>query len=102
MNPLDQRNHLIKYAIDIILELKPKYVFLENVPRQLKTKIEFDGNEILIPKYIQNRLSGFYNFSKNNLIKAMDHGVPQMRQRNIILCTRKDQKNMGTPQIKKS
>ena len=94
MNPLDQRNHLIKYAIDIILELKPKYVFLENVPRQLKTKIAFDGNEILIPKYIQNRLSGFYNFSKNNLIKAMDHGVPQMRQRNIILCSRKDQKKI--------
>ena len=103
MNPLDQRNHLIKYAIDIILELKPKYVFLENVPRQLKTKIAFDGNEILIPKYIQNRLSGFYNFSKNNLIKAMDHGVPQMRQRNIILCSRKEQKKYGNSlQIKKS
>jgi len=94
MNPKDPRNHLIKYALDIVIELKPKYVFLENVPRQLKTRIEFQGKDILIPDYIYQRLGSLYNFAPTNLIKAMDFGIPQMRQRNIILCTRKDKKKV--------
>ena len=39
MDPTDERNHLITYAIEIIKILKPKFVFLENVPQQLKTTI---------------------------------------------------------------
>ena len=35
----DVRNTLIKHAVDIIKEVKPDYVFLENVPEQLITKI---------------------------------------------------------------
>ena len=31
MDPFDPRNHLITNTIDIILNIKPKYVFLENV-----------------------------------------------------------------------
>ena len=37
----DPRNHLITYAIDVIKKTKPKYVFLKNVPRQLKTFINY-------------------------------------------------------------
>ena len=36
----DERNQLIFYAIDVIKRVKPKFVFLENVPKQLVTKIK--------------------------------------------------------------
>ncbi|MBU3075607.1 DNA cytosine methyltransferase [Clostridium estertheticum] len=86
----DERNQLIYYAIDVIKRVNPEYVLLENVPRQLKTKIIVDGNEIGIPEYINNELGDFYNFNSETLIKAKDYGVPQLRQRNIFLLVRKD------------
>ena len=86
----DERNQLIYYAIDVIKKLKPDFVFLENVPRQLQTKIIADGVKISIPDYIKKELSSEYNFNKETLVRAMDHGVPQMRERNIFLLVKKD------------
>ena len=60
----DIRNILIKHAIDIIKEVKPDYVFLENVPEQLITKIKYNNKEILIPDYIKDELGNMYNFNK--------------------------------------
>ena len=47
-DPNDERNFLIYYAIDAIKRIKPKYVLLENVPKQLTTKISVNGKKILI------------------------------------------------------
>lgn len=88
----DIRNTLIKHAIDIIKEVKPTYVFLENVPEQLITKIKYGNKEILIPDYIRQELGDIYNFNKNFVINASDYGVPQMRERAIILLTKKEKK----------
>ena len=85
----DIRNILIKHAIDIIKEVKPDYVFLENVPEQLITKIKYNNKEILIPDYIKDELGNMYNFNKQYMINAADYGVPQMRERAIILLTKK-------------
>ncbi len=85
----DIRNILIKHAIDIIKEVKPDYVFLENVPEQLITKIKYNNKEILIPDYIKDELGNMYNFNKQYVINAADYGVPQMRERTIILLTKK-------------
>ena len=86
----DIRNTLIKHAIDVIKEIKPSYVFLENVPEQLITKIKFNNQEILIPDYIKEELGNDYNCNTEFVINASDYGVPQMRERAIILLTRKD------------
>lgn len=88
-NPFDERNQLIYYAIDIIKRVRPDYVLLENVPRQLKTKIKFDEEIIYIPEYIQRELSDEYNFNEHSLIKAKDYGVPQLRERSIFLLSKK-------------
>ncbi len=85
----DIRNTLIKNAIDIIKEVKPDFVFLENVPEQLITKIKYNNKEMLIPDYIKMELGDFYNFNKEFVINASDYGVPQMRERAIILLTKK-------------
>ena len=89
-NPSDPRNSLIKYAIDAILDLNPKFVLLENVPQQLKTPIQYNGKEMLIPSYIQERIGKYYNINSNQIINTMDYGVPQNRQRAIFLFSRKD------------
>lgn len=91
-DPLDIRNQLITYSIDIIKKIKPKYVFLENVPQQQKTKINYKGNILFIPDYIKQELEGEYFFNSETVVRCMDYSVPQMRKRNIFLLTRKDQK----------
>ena len=88
----DSRNQLIFYAIDVIKRVLPKYVLLENVPQQLKTKIRYNEEIILIPEYIKRELEDTYNFNSETLVKAKDYGVPQLRERNIFLLVRKDQK----------
>ena len=88
----DQRNQLISYAVDVIKKVKPRYVFLENVPQQLKTKIKYNNELILIPEYLKKQLKKDYSFSNNEIVRCMDYSIPQIRARNIILLTRKDQK----------
>jgi DNA (cytosine-5)-methyltransferase 1 len=89
---LDQRNQLIYYAIKIIKKIRPEYVFLENVPQQLKTKIKIGKKIMTIPEYIHNQLGKSYYFAKQNIVSAKDYDVPQMRKRNIFLLSRKDVK----------
>lgn len=88
-NEYDERNQLIYYAVDVIKRVKPKYAIIENVPTILKTKIMVNGTTMLIPDYLRDSLSE-YHFNSESLIKAMDHGVPQMRERNIFLLVRND------------
>jgi DNA (cytosine-5)-methyltransferase 1 len=90
MAPNDVRNQLIYYAVEIIKNVQPKYVLLENVPQTLITEITVDGEKMLIPDYIKNELGSGYNFNADSRVKAMDYGVPQMRPRCIFLLCRKD------------
>lgn len=91
MNPYDERNSLIKYAIDVIEQIKPKFIMFENVVQMLETPIQFNDNEVLIPEYIKLRLGSFYKINdKDLIINAADYGVPQTRKRCIILLVRKD------------
>ncbi len=90
MNPYDERNSLIKYAIDAIDLLDPKYVFLENVPQQLTTPIQYNNQEMLIPEYIEERLGSKYQINMGKIINTADYGVPQIRKRAIILMARND------------
>lgn len=90
MNPYDERNSLVKYAIDIIDIIKPKYVFLENVPQQLTTPIKYEDKEILIPDYILKRLGKDYKINIGKIINTADYGIPQIRKRAIILMARND------------
>lgn len=90
MNPYDERNSLVKYAIDAVDILKPKFVLIENVVQQLTTPIEYNGVEMMIPDYIETRLGKQYYINQEKIINTMDYGIPQMRKRAIILLSRKD------------
>ena len=84
-DPKDPRNQLIYYAVDVIKRVNPDFVMLENVPRQLKTKIRIDNEEIYIPDYVRREFSSDYIFNSDTVAKARLFSVPQMRERNIFL-----------------
>lgn len=86
----DERNILIKYAINVVKEVMPKYVFFENVPEQLKTFINHNNKRMLIPDYLKEELGNDYIFNDEFIINAADYSVPQLRERAIILLVRKD------------
>lgn len=85
----DERNQLITYAVDVIKRVLPEFAIIENVPTILHTKIIVNGEVMIIPDYLKDVLNE-YRFNSESLIRAMDHGVPQMRERNIYLLVRKD------------
>ncbi|MDD4187652.1 MAG: DNA cytosine methyltransferase [Bacilli bacterium] len=86
----DIRNQLIKEVVHMVKEIMPKYVFLENVPEQLSTFIKYKEKKILIPEYLELELGNEYIFNENKIINAANYGVPQTRERAIILMVRKD------------
>lgn len=90
MDKNDSRNALICHAVEIIKNIKPKYIFFENVPEQLKTKINIDCKPTLIPDYLHDEFDNDYIFNNHFIINAADYGVPQLRDRAIILLVRKD------------
>lgn len=90
MDKWDARNTLICHAIDVVKRIKPKYVFLENVPQQLTTKINYNGSIIAIPEYVRAELEEEYIFNDKMVIEAADYGVPQFRERAIMLLVRRD------------
>ncbi len=91
-DPLDPRNYLIYYAVEMIKAIKPTYVLLENVPMQMHTRINYKGKEVLIPEYLETELGEIYSFNKNRVVNSQDYGVPQSRQRYICLMVKKSKK----------
>ena len=85
----DERNKLICPVLEIVKILKPKYVFIENVPLFYNTVIRINGERVLIPELIKKELARDYNIIEY-IIDTKDYGVPQTRERAIILLSRKD------------
>lgn len=83
----DPRNDLFLYALKFVKALCPKYVFFENVPAFMTTQIMYKGEARLIPDVIKDEIGEFYDVSFS-IANAEDYGVPQMRERLIMLATR--------------
>lgn len=94
----DERNKLIIPVIEAVKEIRPQYVFLENVPMFLNTSIEVNGEQVLIPNLLEQELGSEYKIIQD-IIDTKDYSVPQTRKRAIILMTRKteDIKEWGLP-----
>ncbi len=83
----DERNQLIIPTIKIIKELRPKIVFLENVPEMLNTMILDDDKPIRIIDYIERELGKDY-VGTAEVVQFADLGIPQRRSRLITIYTR--------------
>ncbi|MDO4937990.1 MAG: DNA cytosine methyltransferase [Sutterellaceae bacterium] len=102
----DQRGNVFLHYIDLLLELKPKYIVIENVRGLLSAPLkhcpwenrqgdwkpdflEKPGGALL---YIIEQLrAGGYSVSFN-LYNAANFGVPQIRERVVIICSRDGRK----------
>lgn len=91
----DERNYLTLPVIRSIKDLLPKYVAIENVPNFVNTTILFDGTRQLLVDIIKSELQSQYRISVN-IINTADYGVPQSRERMIILMSRCDTNNNWT------
>lgn len=103
----DDRGNVFLNYIDMILELRPKYAVIENVRGLLSAPINHrphaersDKNKPLMQEempggaleHIINKLkSGGYSVSFN-LYNSANYGVPQIRERVVIICYRDGEK----------
>lgn len=87
--PLDERNQLIIPVVQVIKELQPEIVVLENVPEMAHTVIlDSAGAPINILEYIDRELKSYS--AKAEVVEFADFGVPQCRQRLITVLSRQE------------
>ncbi|MCM1313146.1 MAG: DNA cytosine methyltransferase [Bacteroides sp.] len=84
----DERNKLVLFAISSIQQIHPLYAMIENVPNFVHTFIEYKGERMLLTDIIKKELEDTYNISIN-IVNTEDYGVPQSRERMIILLSKK-------------
>lgn len=79
----DKRNYLIFDTFDLIDELNPKCVLIENVDRFFKIKLPYNKKLCTIEEIIVDKYNNKYNL-KFEVYDAANYGVPQHRKRAII------------------
>lgn len=84
----DPRNRLIMPAVEIVKALQPEWVVFENVPNMCNTVIEdYNGGIVNVIDFIYRELGDTY-VGKPMVVDAADYGVPQRRNRLIIVMTK--------------
>ena len=84
----DPRNRLIIPTLNIITNLQPEWILLENVPNMQNTVISDENGEVVnIIDYVTRRLGEEY-VGKAEVVNCADYGIPQMRRRLITIFTR--------------
>lgn len=91
----DERNTLVMHAIRLIHDLNPRYVVIENVTDFIITPIMYHGVETMLPDVVHQELDADYDIDIHT-IDTDDYGVPQTRDRMIILMTRHGQRRKWT------
>ncbi len=108
----DERGNVFLKYIEIIEDIKPKYVVIENVRGLLSSKLSIETPDAIslgitdemreIPGsslyYIKKRLENAGYLVTFNLYNSANYGVPQIRERVVIICTKlKDPVGYITP-----
>ncbi len=87
-NKLDQdpRNDLVLRFLEVAAALKPKVIVIENVPQFLSHY--HDGNRGGIAQQVDGILDQMGYEVACGIVNAADYGVPQLRQRAVIMASR--------------
>lgn len=80
----DQRNFLIFDALEIVDEIEPSVVIVENVDRFAKMVFPYDGGFHSLEEILRSKYSDKYDIDVN-IYNSADYGVPQARKRLIIV-----------------
>lgn len=104
-NPNDPRNRLFKEYVRVIGEVQPDYVVLENVVGFCDMKLyDFEGlqgnnyDDMVIPDILKEELNLIgYDILEPRILNAANYGVPQRRNRIIIMAYKKGMKPPSYP-----
>ncbi|HGL4508395.1 DNA cytosine methyltransferase [Acinetobacter baumannii] len=86
----DSRNFLFFDALDVCLELQPKFILIENVPNFGRRLIRHHENGVLghVEEFIDTILS---NYCGTTIVRCVsEFGIPQSRKRSFSIYIRKD------------
>jgi DNA (cytosine-5)-methyltransferase 1 len=86
-DPEDLRNQLYKYYVHIVSVLQPKVFVMENV--RLLTSMKNSGGRLFIDCILESFSKAGYHIIRRE-INACDYGVPQSRERVILIGIRND------------
>ena len=86
----DPRNYLFKHYFNVVKIVKPKLFILENVKGILSLNDGAIFNEIKRSFEDPNNFDGEPYIIKYKVVKAKEYGIPQNRERTIIIGTLKD------------
>lgn len=84
----DSRNYLFKHYLNVVKIVKPDFFVFENVKGILTMKNGKIFDEILKAFSDENNFDGVKYFVSHKLIKALEFGIPQKRERVIIFGSR--------------
>ncbi len=104
-DPNDPRNKLFKEYVRVIGEVEPDYVVLENVAGFCDMKLyDFKGlqgntyDDMVIPDILKEELNLIgYDILKPRILNAANYGVPQRRNRIIIIAFKRGMKPPSYP-----
>lgn len=85
----DPRNFLIFEVFEIMEKIVPKVIIIENVDRFLKMLFPHKGQMLKIEDIIKEKYQKTYNIC-TSIYNCADYGVPQNRNRAIIVMCKKD------------
>ena len=92
------RNSLVIQSLLTINEIKPKVVIFENVRTFLHTQcVDSDGELKTIHRAIMANLPDYNIYL--DVINFKDYGNPSQRTRTIVICTRKDLRDISPLEI---
>lgn len=95
----DERNYLIFDVFDIIDQIKPKYILIENVPKFLDMYYPYKGEIKSLKEILDIKYSEYYEIIPG-VFNAKDYGVPQSRKRAILRLCKKGLKWNDPPKEK--
>lgn len=78
----DSRNILILSALDVVDELRPDYLIIENVPRFRQMMFQTQKKPVSLYDLLLQKYSSDYEV-RCDVLNAADYGIPQMRYRVI-------------------
>lgn len=90
----DPRNSLVKAYCKAINDIQPKYFIFENVPGITRGK-----HKDFLKEMLRILSSSGYHVEPPRLLNAYDFGVPQKRERCIVIGSRKDVKKASYPVV---
>lgn len=93
----DYRQQLYSEAIRIAKMVKAPMILFENVPAILTKKVEKNGDRLIIEDILAELKDNGYTNTLITILKAVDYGVPQTRERFFLLASNSDDYKLESP-----